>query len=282
MQNKEYLLKGTGEVDDQNRPIKLMPPTIVFLDSIQNVIEEEYNVNDKKWLDDSKELRSNMYGAQSAKTLRGLLTDVLPMLHDANIILIAIAHKTSNIATSPFAGVKKQFQYGSNDERMSGGSSVEFNTSAVINLSGKVSEDSRYHIDKDGFEGNTVLFEPTKASTNESGNEKSGLGFNIIIDKRKNGVDNLRTLIEFLDTRNRLKGNKAGYRLTNIHGEVIFEDKFTWKTCYEDMKNQNLYKAFMTVAKEELETLISRAPTEYDDTSQFDVSEFVNDEVSVT
>ena len=37
-----------GEVDDQNHPIKLMPPTVVFLDSLQDVIEKEYNVDDKK------------------------------------------------------------------------------------------------------------------------------------------------------------------------------------------------------------------------------------------
>lgn len=262
MQNIQYLLKDTGEVDDQNRPIKLMPPTVVFLDSLQNVIEEEYNVNDKKWVEDSKELRSNMYGAQSAKTIRGLLTDVLPMLKEANIILIAIAHKTSNIAANPFAGVKKQFQYGSNDERISGGSSVEFNASTVMNFSGLVSEDSRYHEDTDGFEGNTVLFEPTKCSTNESGNTKSGLGFHIIIDKRRNGVDNVRTLIEYLKQKGRLKGNKAGYRVTDTKGEPI-SDKFTWKTCYEDFKNDiATYKIFMEVAREELEKLIAKAPVD--------------------
>ena len=259
MRNKDLLLKDTGEVDDRNHPIMLMPPTIVFVDSLQDVISKEYDINDKKWLDDAKELRGNMYGAQSAKTIRGLLTDVLPMLKEANIILIAIAHKTSNMSLNPFAGVKKQFQYGSNDERISGGSAVEFNASAVINLSGIVKEDSRYHESTDGFEGNTVLFEPTKSSTNESGNEKTGLGFQIVVDKRKDGVDNIRTLILFLNQRGRLKGNKAGYRVIDKNGEIISE-KFTWKHVYEDFqKDQNTYKSFMLTAKEELETLIAKA-----------------------
>ena len=30
MQNRQYLLTDTGEVDDQNRPIKLMPPTVLW------------------------------------------------------------------------------------------------------------------------------------------------------------------------------------------------------------------------------------------------------------
>ena len=262
MQNKQYLLQDTGEVDDQNKPIKLMPPTVVFLDSLQDVIEKEYNVDDKKWVEDSKELRGNMYGAQSAKTIRGLLTDILPMLKEANIILIAIAHKTSNMSLNPFAGVKKQFQYGANDERISGGSAVEFNASSVLNFSGLVSEDSRFHEAQDGFEGNTVLFEPTKCSTNESGNAKTGLGFNIIIDKRREGVDNIRTLIEYLKQKGRLKGNKAGYRVIDERGEPISE-KFTWKTCYEDFKNDIVtYKTFMTVAKQELEKLIAKAPVD--------------------
>ena len=200
-----------------------------------------------------------MYGAQSAKTIRGLLTDILPMLKEANIIMIAIAHKTSNMSLNPFSPSKKQFQYGSNDERISGGSAVEFNASAVINLSGIVKEDSRYHVNTDGFEGNTVLFEPTKSSTNESGNEKTGLGFQIIVDKRKEGVDNLRTLVKFLDQRGRLKGNKAGYRVIDKHGEPVSE-KFTWKKIYDDFKTDHeSYRAFMLTAKEELETLIAKA-----------------------
>ena len=231
MQNREALLRDTGEVDDQNKPIYL-------------------------------ELRGNMYGAQTAKTIRGLLTDMLPMLKEANIIMIAIAHKTSNMSLNPFAGVKKQFQYGANDERISGGSAVEFNASAVINLSGLVSEDSRYHEATDGFEGNTVLFEPTKSSTNESGNAKTGLGFYIVIDKRKMGVDNIRTLIKFLDQKGRLKGNRAGYRVVDEHGEPISE-KFTWKHVYEDfMKDKATYKTFIETAKFELEKLIAKAPTD--------------------
>lgn len=278
MQNKQYLLQDTGEVDDQNKPIKLMPPTVVFLDSLQDVIEKEYNVDDKKWVEDSKELRGNMYGAQSAKTIRGLLTDILPMLKEANIILIAIAHKTSNMSLNPFAGVKKQFQYGANDERISGGSAVEFNASSVLNFSGLVSEDSRFHEAQDGFEGNTVLFEPTKCSTNESGNVKTGLGFNIIIDKRREGVDNIRTLIEYLKQKGRLKGNKAGYRVIDEKGEPISE-KFTWKTCYDDFKNDAVtYKIFMQTSKQELEKLIAKAPTDVMGTIRpFSMDDIIND-----
>lgn len=260
VKHRDILLKDTGEVDENNEPIMLMPPTVILIDSLQNVIEKEYDISNSKDADKMAELRSKTQGARSAYTIRGFITDILPMLKEANIIVLCIAHKTANMSLNPFGGVKKQFQYGNNDERISGGSAVEFNASAVINLSGRVGNDTRFHVESDGFEGNTVLFEPTKSSTNESGNEKSGLGFNIIIDKRKEGVDNLRTLTVFLNDKGRLKGNKAGYRVIDKSGEPITE-RFGWKTMYEDFKNNpDSLNTFMRTAKEELNALISKAP----------------------
>ena len=259
MQQKDLLMRDTGQVDDHNRPIYMMPPTIVFLDSLSDVIAKEYDIEDKKSIENIDQLRTDTYGMRSAKTLRGVLTDVLPMLKEANIIFITIAHKGSNVAMNAFAGPKKQFQYGSHDEKMFGGKVVEYSASFVGNFTAEIREDSRYHIASDGFEGNTVLFEPIKVSTNESGNEKTGLGFRLVIDKRKEGVDNIRSLILFLNQRGRLKGNKAGFRVIDKVGEPISE-KFTWKTVYEDFsKSPVTYKTFMIAAREELETLISKA-----------------------
>lgn len=260
VKHRDILLKDTGEVDENNEPIMLMPPTVILIDSLQNVIEKEYDISNSKDADKMAELRSKTQGARSAYTIRGFITDILPMLKEANIIVLCIAHKTANMSLNPFGGVKKQFQYGNNDERISGGSAVEFNASAVINLSGRVGNDTRFHVESDGFEGNTVLFEPTKSSTNESGNEKSGLGFDIIIDKRKEGVDNLRTLTVFLNDKGRIKGNKAGYRVIDKSGEPITE-RFGWRTMYEDFKNNpDSLNTFMRTAKEELNALISKAP----------------------
>lgn len=278
MRHKDLLIKDTGVLDSTGKPIKLMPPTVIFLDSLQDVIGEatDYNIDSKNF-DDNKELRGNMYGAQSAKTIRGFLTDILPMLKEANIIFIAIAHKTSNMSLNPFAGVKKQFQYAANDERISGGSAVEFNASAVINLSGLVKDDSRFHYNTDGFEGNTVLYEPTKVSTNESGNEKTGLGFKLIVDKKKEGLDNLRTLVEFLKDRGRLKGNRAGFKVIDKEGKEISE-KFTWKKIYEDFtKDKDSYRAFMIAAKEELEKLVAPAQDVAGTIKPFDVDSILNE-----
>lgn len=260
MRHTELLTKDTGEVDDQNRPIKLMPPTVIFLDSLSDVISKEYDMRDKKEWDKQKEMRSNTDGMQNAKTLKGVLSDILPMLKEANIIFITIAHENANVSMQAFAGPKKQFQYGNKDIKISGGKSVEYNASAVMTFTGEIKEDSRYHLSSDGFEGNTVLFEPTKVSTNESGNDKTGLGFRIVIDKRNNGVDNIRSLILLLNQKGRLKGNKAGFKVIDSHGEELTE-RFTWKNVYKDFEsNPATYKIFMLTAKEELEKYIAKAP----------------------
>ena len=260
MRYRDILLRDTGEVDSHNRPVKMMPPTIIFLDSLQDVISEEskYDVNNKDF-DGDPELRSNMAGAQNAKTVRGFLTDILPMLKDANILFITIAHKTSNMGQGSFSPPKKQFTYASVNERISGGSAVEFNASSVISLSGVNSADAIFTKDSDGFNGNKTLFEPTKCSTNESGNKKTGRGFELVIDRDKNGVDNIRSLILFLKSKNRLKGNNAGYRVIDEEGNEI-TGRFSWKHVYDDFaKDPESLKTFMTVCRSELEQYISKS-----------------------
>lgn len=260
MRHKDILLKDTGEVDHHNKPIMLMPPTVVFLDSLSDVISKEYDMRDKKEWDKQKEMRSNTDGMQNAKTLKGVLSDILPMLKEANIIFVTVAHENANVAMQVFAGPKKQFQYGNKDIKISGGKSVEYNTSALMSFTGEIKDESRYHMNTDGFEGNTVLYEPTKATTNESGNIKTGLGFKIIVDKRCNGCDNIRTLVKFLEDRGRIKGDRRGYKVISHKGEEM-SDKFSWKNIYEDFReNPAAYKIFLTVAKEELETLLADAP----------------------
>ena len=275
MKYKDVITKDTGEVDDHNRPIKLMPPTLVFLDSLSDVIAKEYDIRDKKEWDKQKEMRSNTDGMQNAKTLKGVINDILPMLKEANIIFITIAHENANVAMSAFAGPKKQFQYGNKDIKISGGRTVEYNASALMTFTGEIKDDSRYHENTDGFEGNTVLFEPTKVSTNESGNAKTGLSARIIIDKRLNGADNLRTLVKFLEDKGRIKGDRRGYKVLSESGEEISE-KFSWKNIYDDFnKDKQTFRTFMLVAKEELSKLLAKAPDVAGQIDPFNVNDIL-------
>lgn len=279
MAHKDLLEKDTGVVDCNNKPIRLMPPTVILVDSLSDMISNAYDINDKKAMQGLEELRSNTYGMQAAKTLRGVLTDILPMLKEANIILIVISHLTNNVSMNAFAPPKKQFQYGSASDRMAGGRAVEYNASTVATFTGEIKDDSRYHMNTDGFEGNTVLFEPTKVSTNKSGNVKTGLGFKIIINKQgeRAGCDNIRTLIKLLDQNGRLRGNRAGWVVLDPSGAPI-SNKFTWKNVYSDFeKDPDTFKTFMKVAKEELEKLIAPAVDNSGKIKPFDVESILND-----
>jgi hypothetical protein len=158
-----------------------------------------------------------------------------------------------------FSPPKKQFTYASVNERISGGTAVEFNASSVISLSGINSADAIFTTESDGFNGNKTLFEPTKCSTNESGNKKTGRGFELVIDRDKNGVDNIRSLILFLKSKNRLKGNNAGYKVLDTEGNEI-TGRFSWKHVYEDFaKDPEMKRIFLTTAREELEQYIAKS-----------------------
>ena len=277
MRHKDLLLKDTGEVDDMNNPIFMMPPTLILIDSLQHIVinEDAYDVNDKSF-QTSKELRNNMVGAITAKTIRGFISDILPMMKEANIIVLCIAHKTGNVSTNAFLAPSKQFQYGSVSERISGGSAVEYDASSVMNFTGYSSNDTRYFKAQDGFDGNTVLFEPVKCSTNQSGNSKTGLGFDLVIDKEKNGVDNYRTLSLFLKSKGRLKGNNAGWKVIKADGSET-ETRYKWKTIYEDLeKDKDLLTAFFTAAKEELEKLLSPAVDNAGKISPMNINDILN------
>jgi len=255
---KQLLLRDTGEVDDHNRPIWLMPPTVIFLDSLSDVIGKEYDIQNSKEWEKQKEMRNNADGMRNAKTLKGVICDILPMLKEANIIFITIAHENANVSGT-IAPPKKQFQYGDHATKISGGRTVEYNASSVMGFTGESSADSRYEESTDGFVGNTILYEPIKLSTNQSGNKRSGLGFRIVVDKTQNGCDNLRTLVLFLNDRGRLKGNKAGFKVLDEQGQEV-SGKFTWKHIYEDFQQDPAtYKIFLLTAKKELDKLVSPA-----------------------
>lgn len=260
MKHKDLLLRDTGEVDDKNRPIILMPPTLVLIDSLQHIVisEDAYDVNDKQF-QGSKELRNNMVGAITAKTIRGFISDIIPMQKEANIIVLCVAHKTGNVSTNAFLAPSKQFQYGSVSERISGGSAVEYDPSALMSFTGYSSNDSRFTKEQDGFDGNLVLFEPIKCSTNQSGNAKTGISVDIVIDKGRDGVDNYRTLSLFLKSKGRLKGNNAGWKVIKADGTET-ETRYRWKHIYDDMeKDPKLFTEFMQASIEELEKLLSPA-----------------------
>jgi len=80
-----------------------------------------------------------------------------------------------------------------------------------------------------------------------------------------------------LDQKGRLKGNRAGWYVLDDHGNPITE-KFTWKKVHDEFQaNPEMFKTFMTVAKEELEKLVAPAVDNSGKIRPFDVDSILND-----
>ena len=92
----------------------------------------------------------------------------------------------------------------------------------------------------------------------------------------RNGADNLRTLVKFLEDKGRIKGDKRGYKVLNDKGEEISE-KFSWKNIYTDFeKDKATFRTFMIVAKEELTKLLAKAPDVAGQIDPFNVNNILN------
>ena len=61
----------------------------------------------------------------------------------------------------------------------------------IIKLTAKPSDD--FTEETDGFNGHIVMFEPIKSSSNQSGNDRKGLSFEMVFSF-KEGFDTLRTM----------------------------------------------------------------------------------------
>ena len=80
-----------------------------------------------------------------------------------------------------------------------------------------------------------------------------------------------------MESRGRLKGNKAGYRVLDKSGEPLSEGRFTWKKIYDDFANDKAtYKAFIQVSLEELNTLIAKAPVVAGEIKVFNIEDIAN------
>lgn len=274
--NHEAFEFDTGEVDSMNKPIILLRPTFLVVDSLQNVVVDgdSYDVNDSKNFDNHDELKTNMAGAQTAKTIKGLINDITPMLRKANITVFIVSHQNDNVSTSAFMAPKKQFMYGSASVKLSGGNAVGYSATNIITLTGDGSNDGKYTKDKDGFNGGRTLFEPTKVTTNKSGNAKLGMGYWLVVDADRQDFDNMRSLLLFMDQKGRLQGNKAGWLILGEDGKPVTDKKIRWKTVYQDFaKDKQLFKTFIIETEKELRKLMSKSTD--DEIDVLDIDEII-------
>lgn len=205
MKLKDQIIVPTGFNDEFGKPVMILPPTIVIIDSITSVIEETFNPENNKEVMKASEMRSNTEGARDAKTLKGFFKDVLPLCKEANIIIYGINHINTNMSMNAFIPVARQQNFMKQDEIIPGGKTMLYYPYNIIKLTPRPSDD--FTEESDGFKGHMVMVEPVKSSSNQSGNDSKGISFEMVFSF-KNGFDPLRTMINYGREYGLIEGNR--------------------------------------------------------------------------
>lgn len=233
MQNKDAIMVDTGYVNEFNKPLSIMQPTVIIIDSITSVINETFSPDNAKELAEMQQLQSNTEGARSAKTIKGFFKDILPLCKEANIIVYAVNHINVNMSMNSFIPVAKQHNFLKQDESIPGGRTLLYYPFNIIKLTAKPSDD--FVEDSDGFAGHIVMIEPVKSSSNQSGNNSKGISFEMVFSF-KNGFDSLRSIVLYGKDRGLIDGNKNRMRFKE--GEYTF----SLKNIYSDVNKYPIWE----------------------------------------
>lgn len=249
MKLKKELEFNSGVVDEFGKPVIILQPTVIIIDSITTVMNETFNPDNAKEAKDAENLRGNTEGARDAKTMKGFLKEVLPMCKEANIILYGINHINTNMSMNAFIPVAKSQINLNQDEIIPGGKSLIYYSFNIIKLNPKPSDN--FTEEADGFFGHIVGVEPIKSSTNLSGNSRKGVSFEMVFDFKK-GFDALRSTILYGRDKGLIEGNKSRMKFKD-------DDSFTfaWKNIYQEAKEKPIWENIKKYIIPELETHLS-------------------------
>lgn len=250
MHLKNEISYKTGQMNEFNKEIEILEPTIIILDSVAQILNETFSVDNQKELNKATALRGNTEGARDAKSLKGFFKDILPLCKEANIIIYGINHLNANMSMNAFTGPTKHQNYLKQDEAMPGGKNLIYNSANIAKLTAKTADD--FTESTDGFAGFTVMVEPVKCSSNQSGNDSKGVSFEMVFS-HKDGFDSLRSLILYGREKGIIEGNKPKMKFKE-------DDSFTFsfKNCYAEMlENPNLWKNIVKYIIPELQTHLS-------------------------
>ena len=259
MQFKDQMMVSAGHTDGFGREVLILPPTIIGIDSITTVLNETFNPDNTKEASDAEKMRGNTEGARDAKTLKGFFKDILPLCKEANIIIYGVNHINQNMSMSSFIPVARQQNFLKQDESIPGGKTMLYYPYNIIKLTAKPSDD--FTEETDGFNGHIVMFEPIKSSSNQSGNDRKGLSFEMVFSY-KEGFDTLRSMIWYGKTYGFIEGNKNRMK---FKGDDSFT--FSWKNVYAEAKTKPIWESLRKYVYPNLDTHLSYINT---DNQQFD------------
>jgi RecA/RadA recombinase len=200
LQHKKDLLVDNAEgiVDDKGKLIKILPPTVVIVDSIammmpKNILETE-------------EMTGQMSATAMAKANTQLFKRLVQPCMEANIIMIFINHINQKISTGP-TPTAASINYLKQDETLPGGNAPMYLTNTLIKItaSSKLDEEKTYRLK--GFEAKVEL---VKSRTAPAGRAIT------MIYNQSEGFDGDLSLLEYIKGNGMLKGAGVSYFLEGL------------------------------------------------------------------
>lgn len=241
-----------GALDENGKPLKVMTPTVILIDSVAMMTPREYMGGDQ--------MAHNMVGNHAAKVNTRLFKDIVQPCLEANIIPIFINHITDDINTgiTPKAAMTNYLKQG---ESLPGGKAPVYLTNTLIKVtpSTKLDESKLYKIK--GFEAKVELIKSRTAP--------AGITSTMVFDQVE-GFNNLLTNLTFLKENKVVEGgawltladtghkfqNGAFVEMYNTNEEFRSEfDRLVKETLVSSLRSSSRAKE-AEVAEEEQEDFI--------------------------
>jgi hypothetical protein len=246
MENKEAIQIDTGKKDGSGKPIYILPPTIMIVDSVALLAPED--------VEDDDELKGSMGATAIAKANTNVFKRIMSPMQNANIILMLVNHLTQKIDINPMARTKAQINYLKQDESIPGGKAVSYltNTLTKLETGSKIEPDKEFGIK--GFYLSGILV--------KSRSTEAGVSFKMVFEQKK-GINNLLTNFVNLKDLGRITGAGRSFKLDTCP-DVKFSLKEFQDKYYE---SKELRKAFDAAVREEYSKFLPEAgvaPTNVD------------------
>ena len=259
---KDQLYKPSGFTDEFGKEVYIYEPTVIIIDSITTVINETFNPSSSKELSNAEKMRGNTEGARDAKSLKGFFKDILPLCKEVNIIIYGINHINQNMSMNAFTPVARQQNFMGQDESIPGGKTMIYYPFNIIKLTAKPSDN--FTEETDGFAGHIVMVEPVKSSSNQSGNNRKGISFEMVFSF-KTGFDPLRTMINYGRNIGLIEGNKNRLKFKDDESFT-----FSWKDIMKEKNEKPIWeniKKYIVPRLTDHLSFIEPIETQFDDRS---------------
>lgn len=207
MENRQQFEYDTGLFDSLGNRIFKLEPTVYILDSIALLMPAQYT--------DEEELSGSMSATAAAKTNSMTFKRIIPMLKNANIILLVINHINKKIDINPMQRTKAQVAYLKQDESLPGGNTIIYLTNLLLKFddNSKLKEDEVF-----GISG--ILVDITLI---KSRNNRAGASCTLVFDQER-GFDPELSMFLMLKNAKLIGGAGAYLYLSNLP-DVKFSQK---------------------------------------------------------